>query len=309
MATSATYYGHGKLLITGEYAVLDGATALAVPTRLGQRLRVMSGDGRKFRWESYDAAGAQWFKARFKLRSSDRWKTRKTTDEKIADRLEKILRAAERMGADVGEELAGVTVRTELEFPRQWGLGTSSTLIHCLAQWWRIDPYRLLKKTFGGSGYDLACAAAAGPIRYRLTSDGPAVETTAWQPSYRDQLAFVYLGKKQDSREGIRRYRERPKDPAWIDEITSLTEAFLGVDNLSEAQHLLRRHERTVAGHLELPTVQSRYFADFPGVVKSLGAWGGDFVLALSNVDFAATRTYFRGRGFGTVLRYEELFA
>jgi mevalonate kinase len=309
MATSVNYYGHGKLLITGEYAVLDGATALAVPTRLGQRLRVTEKESSKLRWESYDVRGKLWFKARFKLNSNDRWVVRKTSDKKIAERLEKILRAADRIGADVGEELEGVTVRTELEFPRKWGLGTSSTLIHCLARWWQIDPYRLLDKTFGGSGYDLACAAADGPICYRRTPDGPAVETTVWRPAYRDRLAFVYLGKKQNSREGIRRYRERPKDLAWIDEITSLTEAFLGVDDLSEAQHLLRRHERTVASHLELPTVQSTLFADFPGVVKSLGAWGGDFVLALSNVDYAATRAYFRSRGYATVLRYEDLFA
>ena len=34
------FYGHGKLMITGEYFVLDGASALAVPTKLGQHLRV-----------------------------------------------------------------------------------------------------------------------------------------------------------------------------------------------------------------------------------------------------------------------------
>jgi mevalonate kinase len=34
------FYAPGKLLITGEYAVLDGAWALALPTRLGQTLTV-----------------------------------------------------------------------------------------------------------------------------------------------------------------------------------------------------------------------------------------------------------------------------
>ena len=27
------FYSHGKLLITGEYAVLDGAKAIALPTK------------------------------------------------------------------------------------------------------------------------------------------------------------------------------------------------------------------------------------------------------------------------------------
>ena len=35
-----TYYSNGKLLLTGEYVVLDGAEALAVPTRFGQNLTV-----------------------------------------------------------------------------------------------------------------------------------------------------------------------------------------------------------------------------------------------------------------------------
>ena len=31
-----TFYSNGKLLITGEYVVLDGAKALALPTKFGQ---------------------------------------------------------------------------------------------------------------------------------------------------------------------------------------------------------------------------------------------------------------------------------
>jgi len=32
----ASFYSNGKLLITGEYLVLDGAKALALPTKYGQ---------------------------------------------------------------------------------------------------------------------------------------------------------------------------------------------------------------------------------------------------------------------------------
>ena len=34
------FYGHGKLLLTGEYFVLDGAMALALPTTVGQSMKV-----------------------------------------------------------------------------------------------------------------------------------------------------------------------------------------------------------------------------------------------------------------------------
>ena len=40
MGEQLTYYSNGKLLITGEYVVLDGATALAIPTKYGQSLCV-----------------------------------------------------------------------------------------------------------------------------------------------------------------------------------------------------------------------------------------------------------------------------
>ena len=32
------YYSNGKLLITGEYSVLEGAKSLAIPTNFGQDL-------------------------------------------------------------------------------------------------------------------------------------------------------------------------------------------------------------------------------------------------------------------------------
>ena len=307
MPKTKSFYGHGKLLITGEYAVLDGATALAVPTRQGQRLTVAPSDDKKLRWLSYGPDGKPWFKARLRYRK-ERWKVLKTNDAKVADRLVAILQAADEVGAEVGEELTGKTVRTELEFPLHWGLGTSSTLIHCLAQWWRIDAYDLLAETFGGSGYDIACAAADGPIRYRNTTLGPEAEFIDWRPTYRDQLYFVYLEAKQNSRDGIKRYHKRRPDPAWVDEISGLTEAFLGVDDLAEAQYLLRRHERTIAQQIELPTVQSERFSDFPGVVKSLGAWGGDFAMALPNATYRRSVEYFKEKGYPTVLSFAELF-
>jgi len=37
---SQSFYGNGKLLLSAEYFVLDGAVALALPTKLGQSLHV-----------------------------------------------------------------------------------------------------------------------------------------------------------------------------------------------------------------------------------------------------------------------------
>ena len=47
------FYSNGKLLLTGEYVVLDGATALAVPTRFGQDLIVDRIQGDQLIWSSF----------------------------------------------------------------------------------------------------------------------------------------------------------------------------------------------------------------------------------------------------------------
>ena len=56
-----TYYSNGKLLLTGEYLVLDGALSLAVPTQFGQSLTVETIDERKLIWKSLDEKGNIWF--------------------------------------------------------------------------------------------------------------------------------------------------------------------------------------------------------------------------------------------------------
>jgi len=41
--------------------------------------------------------------------------------------------------------------------------------------------------------------------------------------------------------------------------------------------------------------------------VKSLGAWGGDFVLVTSNRPEEETRNYFNEKGLEVFLRYDEI--
>ena len=48
-------------MLTGEYVVLDGAKALAVPTRFGQNLIVTSGNNQEIKWTSFDADKSVWF--------------------------------------------------------------------------------------------------------------------------------------------------------------------------------------------------------------------------------------------------------
>ncbi|MFN0013911.1 MAG: GYDIA family GHMP kinase [Saprospiraceae bacterium] len=301
-----TIRAQGKLLLTGEYAVLDGALALALPVRYGQTLEVFSGgESGVLTWTSRDETGNTWFEAAFTLPGLD---ALRSTDEPTAYRLREILQACRRQNPRFLADLAATQVQTRTDFPRAWGLGTSSTLVAAVARWAGADPYRVLFDTFGGSGYDIACAFAECPLLYRLDDGLPHVESVPFGPSFADRLFFVFLNKKQDSRVGIRRFRERAQgDTGLIGAVSELTRQCLAANTLGDFCAALLEHERLIGGALDLPRAQDLYFPDFPGVVKSLGAWGGDFVLAAS--DTADTVRYFQELNFAVCIPYADMVA
>ena len=61
------FYSNGKLLLTGEYLVLDGAKSLAVPTKFGQDLVVEPIENNELIWASFDHLNQCWFEATFEL--------------------------------------------------------------------------------------------------------------------------------------------------------------------------------------------------------------------------------------------------
>ncbi len=300
------FSANGKLLLTGEYFVLDGAKSLALPTKLGQSLAIEdNGMINWLHWSSYDEQGKMWFWGGFDF------KTRKvldSSDAEIAENLQKILQAIQALKPKLFKRKKGIDFKTELEFPRDWGLGTSSTLIYSLAKWADIDPFDLLEKTFGGSGYDIACAGADGPIFYQKNEGVPSWETCNFDPSFHENIFFVYLGKKQNSREGIARYSAfASKKTSLIEEISNLSNEIFTCQNLYDFEVLIIQHEIIIAQSLNLSRAKTLYFQDFWGEIKSLGAWGGDFVLVTSDRNFEETKSYFNEKGFDVFLKYKEL--
>jgi len=296
----------GKLLLTGEYFVLDGATALAIPARYGQSLWVEAGDSiGKLSWKSLDPDGSVWFEAEYMWPD---FMLLNASDENTGQTLAGILRACQRQNPSFFIENQSFRVFTQNDFPREWGLGTSSTLIAALAKWAGVDPYQVLFETLGGSGYDIACAYAKGPILYRLEGQTPLVEPTEGMPHLTDYLYFVFLGKKQNSREGIARYRERAsQNPDLLEQASLLTQQFLEARTLSDLEGVLRSHEQLTAKTIGLPRAKDLYFNDFWGEIKSLGAWGGDFVMATSARSGEETRGYFLNKGFEMILGWNEM--
>lgn len=296
---------NGKVLLTGEYFVLDGAKAIALPTRLGQLMRTKEGRGSELTWKSYDSTGKIWFEASFDLMGFD---VMKSSDENTAAHLKQLLKAACRLNSDFLSHWKRYTVETYLEFSLDWGLGSSSTLIYCLAQWADVSPYDLLFNTIGGSGYDIACASAEGPILYQLGEEEINIEGIDFEPRFSDELYFIYLGKKQSSKEGIDHYHKyKSSVNGAINELSGLSQSIQEVTKLTDFERLLNDHEGIVSKSLKLTPVKDLFFKDYWGSVKSLGAWGGDFVLATSEADEKATRQYFREKGFETVYPYKDL--
>lgn len=297
-----TFYSNGKLLLTGEYTVLDGAVALALPTAFGQYLDIAeAGDG-IIRWKSLDADGTVWFETEIPLDAIFENRQGGTPE---TNTLIGILHHAHLANTDFLKNANGLTITTRLTFPRNWGLGSSSTLINNIAQWFGIDAFQLLNNSFGGSGYDIACAQNNTPILYSLEDGRPVVKPISFDPVFANNLYFVYLNRKQNSRQAIAAYREQRDEivPA-ISQINSLTYAIAEASDVSKFASLLERHEEIMSGILKMPSVKEALFPDFNGTVKSLGAWGGDFVLAVSDED---PTTYFRTQGFGIVVPYRDM--
>ncbi|NJN33399.1 MAG: hypothetical protein HC817_03240 [Saprospiraceae bacterium] len=173
----------------------------------------------------------------------------------------------------------------------------------------KINPFQLLEKTFGGSGYDLACAGASTALLFDRKKGSPSWKEVHFLPPYAEQLFFIYLGKKQNSREGIAHYRAKAAKlpPQYFDQISALSEAFLTEKELKYAEKIILEHEHLIANIIELPRAKTLFFADFWGEIKSLGAWGGDFILATTDRSAAKTREYFYQKGFSTVLSFEEM--
>jgi len=297
------FYSNGKLLITGEYTVLDGAKALALPTRFGQFLTIENADKDQMEWTSFDHDNTIWFQATISFESIR--KNEKFPFDPIKNTLLQILHEAYILNNDFLDKSSGFKVNTTLTFPKLWGLGTSSTLINNIAQWAKIDAFELLEKSFGGSGYDIANAQHNSPILYQRKNGKPIVEEILFNPKFKQKLYFVYLNKKQSSKTAIASYYAKRNDiTETIVQIDFITSQIIKTTDVKEFSELLQKHETIMSSVLEMPTAKEIYFPDFNGSIKSLGAWGGDFVLAISEEN---PINYFHQRGFKTVIPYSDM--
>lgn len=296
------FYSNGKLFILGEYYVLEGAKVFALPTKFGQYLNVFPLKTKTLSWKSYDADGSVWYNDEIAV--NDILSNNQSSDDKVRNTLIDILHQAHLMNPTILEN-NGFLVETKLTFPRNWGLGTSSTLINNIAQWFQVDAFELLQKSFGGSGFDIACAQNNTPITYQVVNNVPVVEQVTFNPIFKEHIYFVYLNKKRDSKDAIANFRKKQKNlSAEIQQVSQMTDELLQIQDLKFFIDFFKKYEQNLSEILETPTIQNELFPDFIGLVKSLGGWGGDFVMVTSEEN---PTEYFKQKGYETIITYSDM--
>ncbi|MEX0988013.1 MAG: GYDIA family GHMP kinase [Bacteroidales bacterium] len=299
------FYARGKILLTSEFMILHGARALAVPLNVGQHLHVI--DKKvvgQFHWIArYNSE--IWFET---ILSLDDLGIIKTSSGQQSENLKRMLRSLVEIKPEFMKYLHAGDVITNLEFDPRFGFGSSSTLTSLLAQWAGIDSMQLHFRISRGSGYDVACATSEGPILYQVLNEMPVVQSVDFRPGFMDKMWLVYLGKKQESGKSVaaflNNYQPNPDDVAYF---SSLTGKFLKAASPNDLGSLIMEHENKLSEILNIPALKSVQFNDLEGYVKSLGAWGGDFALLVTEWDRERLSSYLTGKGMTPWFNYSEL--
>jgi mevalonate kinase len=300
------YYSNAKLMISGEYLVLKGSVSLAVPLKLGQSLTINPlRDNRTL---------IQW-KATFRDKlvfdteiDYTRFTVQHTNDTVMSEKLVQLLISAKSLNPEFLKLNNTLEISSNADFDLEWGLGSSSSLISNIAFWAGVDPYKLNHTVFNGSGYDIACARAEGPILYTLVNGAPVIEEVSFYPSFADKLYFVYLGNKQDTRQSLKINGSRLNDITdhELHVVSEISRHLLSARDLDEFEVYILNHEKILGDILGMMPIKYRAFPDFAGEIKSLGAWGGDFIMASWKGSKDDLFKYFTQKGYNIIYSFAE---
>ncbi len=295
-----TLRSHGKVLLTGEYVVLKGAKALALPVKFGQVLKVETVKDELTRWESLLKNRKVLLRLVMK---KDLSAVEETYPDNAGNEIIKILQVLKELHPGLFGR--AYRIETKFEFDLSLGLGSSSTLIANLSKWAQVNPFELLDRTFNGSGYDVVTSLSGKPVLFQKTGYGRQWQFVKFYPKFHKHLFFIHLNKKQSTYQAVRKFMHVEISGEKIGAINAITEEILAVNNLSRFQELIDAHDKIIGKIIRKKPVKQRLFPDYPGAIKSLGAWGGDMILAAGDPD--TTPQYFQERGYKTVFPFAKL--
>jgi len=299
------YYARGKLLLTAEFMILHGSKALAVPLKKGQSLELASKrDPAQLHWVAMHDA-TTWFETTLRLPDLG---ILATSSREKSENLVHMLRKLLGIQPGFAEKLGLHDVITRLEFDPAFGFGSSSTLTSLLAQWAGVDPLQLHFQVSRGSGYDVACAGAESAILYQVVREMPVIEYVDYTPPFMNRMWLVYLGEKQDSGKSVAAFLNNYLlDHKDIEFYSRLTSDFLRAQDIHELGAVIREHEQHLSEILDMPVLMEERFPGFRGYAKSLGAWGGDFALLVTDWPEEQLSAYLPARGIDQWFPYNEL--
>ncbi len=287
----------GKLMLTGEYLALCGAKTLALPTQMGQSIMVSTQPGQNFlHWKAILSNQSTWFEATFLLPSL---RVITCTEDKSAQLIATLLKES---GYKFKKNYS-YNIETKLDFDPAWGLGSSSTLIANIANFTKTNAFKLLDLSFKGSGYDVAVGLTNSAIVFEKNAN-PQWQTINYNPPFSNDVLFVYSGKKRVSRDAIKSFDCSTVSEKDFNAINSITEAFITCQNINKAEELIAEHESIIGSILRVEPIKKELFSDFAGGVKSLGAWGGDFLMATRKEEAIK---YFTNKGYTTMFNWNEI--
>ena len=293
-------YSNGKLLISGEYAILDGALSLATPILLGQYLEILEDDSKYIKWTSKNSNGKVWFKCRI---NRENLELDKSSSNKISNTLIEIIKSIRVFNPNFLTN-SGANITTKLTFDKDWGLGSSSTLISNLSKLAEIDPFKLNNKIFNGSGYDIACAGSNSPLLFSISENKKYIKEVTFRPVFHENIYFIYLNRKQNSLNEVKKYKKAKPSKESISEISEITKSILNCSDQKIFNELICSHEQIISKLISKKTIKKELFNDFNGEIKSLGAWGGDFIMVSSEDN---PLNYFKNKGYNTVFKFSDL--
>lgn len=293
-------YSNGKLLISGEYVILDGALSLAAPTLLGQHLEILKDDSKYIKWTSKNSNGKVWFQCKI---YRDNLELDKSSSSKISNTLIEIIKNIRDFNPNFLTN-SGASITTKLTFDKDWGLGSSSTLISNLSKLAGIDPFKLNNKIFNGSGYDIACAGSNSPLLFSKSENEKYIKEVSFRPVFHENIYFVYLNRKQNSLTEVKKYKKTKSSKESISEISEITKNILNCNEYKIFNELISSHEQVISKLISKQTIKKELFNDFQGEIKSLGAWGGDFIMVSSE---NSPLNYFKNKGYNTLFKFSDL--
>jgi mevalonate kinase len=281
---------------------MKGAMALAIPAKLDQELNVISTNSDFVNWKSFNKNNQIWYEEKFFLDKGNLiYNSQKNKMSDLIVHLFDYIHTFNSPEKSIGNEFIW-----KINFDRNWGLGSSSTLINNLSKWAKVNPYKLLFSVFNGSGYDIACCDKNNPIIFQKKDGYLTVSNTTFNPNFLNNLFLIYLNKKQDTQKSIQNFLKTDESfNEGINQINEIVHEIENVKNITTFESLIERHEKIIANILQTPTIQNEKFPDYNnGVIKSLGSWGGDFILASGD---EKSIDYFKEKGFNTIKKISDL--